>query len=91
VADKAPLIIPISELRRDAARLTRRMERLHHLPVFVTQRGYVTAVLLSREEYDTMCVLRDKGLKAINSRMPTGDQLPSVRETLDEPEYWNDW
>ena len=66
------------------------MER-SHLPVFVTQRGYVTAVLLTREEYDTMCVLRDKGLKAINSRMPAGDQLPSVRETLDEPEYWNDW
>ena len=90
MADKAPLIIPISAMRRDAARLIRRMEK-SHLPVFVTQRGYVTAVLLSREEYDTMCVLRDKGLKAINPRMPAGDQLPSVRETLDEPEYWNDW
>lgn len=90
MADKAPLITPITALRRDAARLIRRMER-SHLPVFVTQRGYVTAVLLSREEYDTMCVLRDKGLKAINARMPAADQLPSVRETLDEPEYWNDW
>ena len=87
---KAPLIIPISELRRDTARLVRRMER-SHLPVFVTQRGYVTAVLLSREEYDMMCVLRDKGLRAINPRMPAGEQLPSVRETLEEPEYWNDW
>jgi prevent-host-death family protein len=90
VADKAPLIIPISVLRREAAQLVRRMER-SHLPVFVTQRGWVTAVLLAREEYDTMCVLRDKGIKAINPRLPSGDQLPSVRETLDEPEYWNDW
>jgi hypothetical protein len=30
--------------------------------MFIARRGYVTAVLLSREEYDTMCVLRDKGL-----------------------------
>jgi len=66
------------------------MER-SHLPVFVTQRGHVTAVVLSRQEYDMMCVLRDKGLKAVNPRMRTGDQLPSVRETLDDPEYWNDW
>jgi prevent-host-death family protein len=90
VAHKAPIIIPITAMRREAARLIRRMER-SHLPVFVTQRGYVTAVLLSREEYDTMCVLRDKGLRAINSRLPADDRLPSVRETLDEPEYWNDW
>ena len=90
MADKAPLIIPVSELRRDAARLIRRMER-SHLPVFVTQRGYATAVLLSREDYDTMCVLRDKGLKAIHSRLPTGAQLPSVREIEEEQEYWNDW
>jgi prevent-host-death family protein len=90
VEGKAPLIIPITVLRRDAARLIARVDRAH-LPVFITQRGYVTAVLLSREEYDTMCVLRDKGLRAINPRLPTGDQLPSVRDTLDEPQYWNDW
>jgi prevent-host-death family protein len=62
---KAPAIIPVSELRRDTARLIEQAFRSHQ-PLFITQRGYVTAVLLSREEYDTMCVLRDKGLKAIN-------------------------
>jgi prevent-host-death family protein len=90
VEGKAPLVVPISELRRDTARLIRRMER-SHLPVFITQRGFVTAVLLSRDEYDTMCVLRDKGLKAIHSRLLVGEQLPSVREVENEPEYWNDW
>jgi prevent-host-death family protein len=90
VEGKAPLVVPISELRRDTARLIRRMER-SHLPVFITQRGFVTAVLLSRDEYDTMCVLRDKGLKAIHSRLPVGERLPSVREVENEPEYWNDW
>jgi len=87
---KTPLIIPVSELRRDIARLIFRIERSHQ-PMFITQRGYVTAVLLSREEYDTMCVLRDQGLKAVNPRMPVGDQLPRVREVEDRPEYWNDW
>ena len=87
---KAPIIVPVSELRRDTAKLIRRIER-SHLPLFVTQRGYVTVVLLSREEYDTMCVLRDKGLKAIHSRLPVAEELPSVREVEDQPEYWNDW
>ena len=90
MGEGAPLIIPVSELRRDTARLIRRMER-SHLPVFITQRGYVSAVLLSREEYDTLCVLRDKGLKAINSLLPAKGQLPSVREVEDQPEYWDDW
>ena len=56
----APIIVPVSELRRDVAQLILRMERSHQ-PVFITQRGYMTAVLLSREEYDTMCVLRTRG------------------------------
>jgi prevent-host-death family protein len=86
----APIIIPVSELRRDVARLILRTERSHQ-PVFITQRGYMTAVLLSRAEYDTMCVLRDKGLKALNSRMPVGERLPSVREVGDRPEYWDEW
>ena len=90
MAGKAPLIIPITKLRGDASRLIKSIER-SHLPLFVTQRGYVTAVLLTREDYDMMCVLRDKGLQAINPRMPIGEQLPSVREIMARPEYWDDW
>ena len=90
MADKAPLIVPISELRRDTSRLVRRVQR-SHLPLFVTQRGYVSAVLLSREEYDTMCVLRDKGIKSLNPYVLLHDRLPSVREAEEQPEYWNDW
>ena len=63
--NKPPVVIPVSELRRDTARLIEVAYRSHE-PLFITQRGYVTAVLLSREEYGTMCVLRDKGLQAVN-------------------------
>jgi prevent-host-death family protein len=63
----APVVVTVSELRRNAAHLIVQVERSHD-PVFVTQRGWVTAVLLSREEYGTLCVLRDKGLRAIRSQ-----------------------
>ena len=57
---RAPVVITVSDLRRDTARLIERGRRGPQEPLFVTQRGYVTAVLLSREEYETMCVLRDQ-------------------------------
>jgi len=89
IESKTPLIIPVSELRRDFARLLFSIEKSHQ-PMFVTQRGYVTAILLSRADYETMCVLRDKGLKAIGAQMPA-DRLPSVREIEDRPDYWDPW
>ena len=55
--DATPIIIPVSELRRDVARL---IEKAHRSPdpVFITQRGYITAVLLTPERYED---LRDAG------------------------------
>ena len=52
-----PIVIPVSELRRDIARL---IEKAHRSPdpLFITQRGYVTAVLLSPQKYED---LRDAG------------------------------
>ena len=64
---RAPIIVTISDLRRDTARLIERAGRSRE-PLFITQRGYATAVLLSRGEYDTMCILRDRGLRSINPR-----------------------
>jgi prevent-host-death family protein len=53
----APIIIPVSELRRDVARLIEKANRSPD-PFFITQRGYITAVLLSPQMFED---LRDAG------------------------------
>ncbi len=47
----APNVIPITELRRDAARIILQMVA-SDTPVFVTQNGRVAAVLLARDAYE---------------------------------------
>ena len=48
---KVPSIVPISDLREDAANILDRM-RKNHEPVVITQRGRATAVMVSIEEYE---------------------------------------
>ena len=48
---KVPSIVPISELREDAANILGRMRKSHE-PVVITQRGRAAAVMVSVEEYD---------------------------------------
>ena len=48
---KVPNIIPITDLRQDAARVLRRV-RDSKEPVFITQRGRAAAVMLSTEAYE---------------------------------------
>jgi prevent-host-death family protein len=48
---KVPAIIPISDLREDAANILDRMKKSHE-PVVITQRGRATAVMVSVEEYE---------------------------------------
>jgi len=48
---KIPHIIPITDLRQDAASVLRRV-RDSNEPVFITQRGRATAVMLSAEAYE---------------------------------------
>lgn len=45
-----PDIIPVSDLRRDAAAVLKRAEKTGE-PVYITQRGRTTAVLLSGDAY----------------------------------------
>lgn len=45
-----PDIIPISELRQDAAGIIKKMKAARQ-PVFITQHGRASAVLVSAEEY----------------------------------------
>ena len=51
--DTTPIIIPVSELRRDIARLIEKAHRGPE-PFFITQRGYITAVLLSPQRYEDL-------------------------------------
>jgi prevent-host-death family protein len=48
---KVPDIVPISDLRQDAASVLQRA-RSKRAPVFITQRGRATAVLVPFEEYE---------------------------------------
>jgi prevent-host-death family protein len=48
---KVPNIIPVTDLRRDAASVLRRVRSSKH-PVVITQRGRAAAVLLSTEAYE---------------------------------------
>jgi prevent-host-death family protein len=49
--NKVPAIIPVSDLREDAANILGRMKRSHE-PVVITQRGRPAAVMVSVEEYE---------------------------------------
>ncbi|MEQ9103465.1 MAG: type II toxin-antitoxin system Phd/YefM family antitoxin [Rhodothermales bacterium] len=46
-----PAIVPISELRQDAAGVIKKT-RATQEPVFITQRGKATAVLVSAQSYE---------------------------------------
>ncbi len=48
---KLPQIIPVTDLRQDAAAVLRRVRESRE-PVIITQRGRAAAVILSVEEYE---------------------------------------
>lgn len=48
---KVPTIIPITDLRQDAAAALKQVKSSRH-PVVITQRGRAAAVLLSMEAYE---------------------------------------
>ena len=47
---KIPAIVPVSDLRQDAARILRDVKESAE-PLFITQRGRATAVLMSLDAY----------------------------------------
>ena len=68
-----PILIPISELRRDVARLIEKARRSPG-PLFITQRGYITAVLLAPDKYED---LRD-------AARPEPERIRIERRPLDD-------
>ncbi len=55
---KTPSIIPVSDLRQDAARILKKT-RSSGEPVFITQRGRATAVLMSIEAFERSATERE--------------------------------
>ena len=62
---KLPNIIPISDLRQDAAKVLKRV-RASREPLIITQRGRAAAVMLSVEEFERS--ERDKELLRLLAR-----------------------
>ncbi len=52
-SDVTPIIIPVSELRRGIARVIDKAHRSPE-PLYITQRGYITAVLMTPERYEEL-------------------------------------
>jgi prevent-host-death family protein len=83
---KIPMIVPISDLRQDAARVLNEMRESNE-PIFITQRGRATAVLMSIEAYQhsetqrDVLVLLARGEKEIASGI--GHSLASVLAEAD--------
>jgi len=48
---KVPVIVPVSDLRQDAARVLKNVKNSKQ-PLFITQRGRATAVLMSLDAYE---------------------------------------
>jgi len=83
--DPTPIVTTVSELRRDMARLIEKAYRASD-PLFITQRGYVTAVLLSPQRYEG---LRDAA-RSERERALSKYQLRDrrVRDKLYGPSDW---
>ena len=68
-----PILISVSELRRNVARLIEKARRSPD-PLFITQRGYITAVLLASDKYED---LRD-------AAHPEPERIRIARRSLDD-------
>jgi prevent-host-death family protein len=84
---KVPSIIPVSDLRQDAARVLKKT-RTSDEPVFITQRGRATAVLMSIDAFERSASERElllrlaRGEKEIASGI--GHDLDSVLAEADK-------
>ncbi|MFN2200809.1 MAG: type II toxin-antitoxin system Phd/YefM family antitoxin [Caldilineaceae bacterium] len=55
---RVPTIVPVTDLRQDAAEVLKKVRRSRD-PVVITQRGRAAAVLLSVQEYERAMYERD--------------------------------
>ena len=81
-----PDIVPISELRQDAAGLIRKMKSSRR-PIFITQRGRASAVMVSAESYERtqheLDILRVLARGEVEIETGVGHDMESVFEEAD--------
>ena len=83
--DATPAVIRITDLRRSTTEVVNEM--IHSgRPVFVTQHGYVTAVLLSREQYDDLSHARRRQNESDRSASRSGRRTRSPPGNHDKPQ-----
>jgi hypothetical protein len=70
-----PTVVPVSDLRRHAARFIDLATKAN-AHVFVAQRGYVTAVLISRAEYEALVRCRQQREREVVARGSTPGSPP---------------
>ena len=84
---KVPDIVPITDLRQDAASVLDRA-RVSREPIVITQRGRAAAVLLSVEEYeraqDARAILELLARGEREIALGKGKTLKSVLDEIDE-------
>jgi len=71
--DRSPLVVPVSELRDDAAQILRRASSCA-APVYVTQRGRLAAVLLSRPVYERLRHAHEVLCRVVSGELDVGFQ-----------------
>ncbi len=83
---RVPAIVPVSDLRQDAARVLKEV-RDSDEPVFITQRGRATAVLMSLEAYERAESRRELLLLLVRAEKEiaagVGHSLASVLDEAD--------
>ena len=86
---KVPAIIPVSDLRQDAARVLNDVKSSAE-PVFITQQGPPTAVLMSLDVFERFEAERELLLMLVREtqRSPRGSATPSTT-SLPKPTPWS--
>ncbi len=77
---KVPAIIPVSDLRQDAARVLNDVRKSSD-PVFITQRGRATAVLMSLDVFERSETERELLLQLVRGEK---EIAAGIRHSLDQ-------
>ena len=83
---ETPEVIPITDFRRDTARIIA-AQTAAETPVYITQGGYVTAVVLSPERYRGLARLAERGMAA-NRAAEADARMTGGREREADDDGW---
>ena len=84
--DESPRVVPVTDIRRDVAHLIEEVNRSCR-PVFISQRGYLTAVLLSCDRYEGLRREAGKGSGAGHGQRRRQPEEPFHRTQYGPHDY----